>query len=154
MSWDLVIGDVRVLVQDFYLEDIYADPCSGFGTPEWNRRRIQRFLNQLTQFWGPRKTLSVDLEATGHWDRQTVPWKDHAKPWVSGWSKQPLELLLPKFCAAWLESNELAEQGDGDSSSELVVVWSQDSIEMPPQLIPQHVIAAVDWHKHAWNFDW
>jgi hypothetical protein len=110
----------KVKLDGFYFDITYGGLLEGIVDDELNRE----FFKELSypRNWGNRRSLKI-------------------APTEAEFSS----ILKPYYCAAWLSSHEIKE---GDSS-ELVVIWLTERIDLPIVELIQDGVKGFDWAQEA-----
>jgi uncharacterized protein (TIGR02996 family) len=152
-KWLVAVGSVRtepqwlklragcsIVLREFRQWNFYMGLMAGAPTSQMNREWVERLVRDERQRRDQEPYLIQPTER--------LMTSDEGDPWP-----EPRGLLPRIACVGRFESFDAAKDKARDAS-ELTIVWFQDEFALPIDPGVREHVRAIDWERHAHDFDW
>lgn len=138
-NWLKLRSGRLILLRELRQWDVYEGLMAGTPTSEMNRESVTRIVGEERLRRNQEPYLIPPNER---------PVKREDDPW-----NEPRGLLPTIVCIGRFDSFQPARD-ENRHASELVVIWFQSEFAFPIDPGAHEQIRAIDWEKHAHDFDW
>jgi uncharacterized protein (TIGR02996 family) len=133
-------GNRSIILREFRQWNFYMGLMAGAPTSQMNREWVERLVADERHRESQEPYLIQPIERPMQ--------SDEGHPWP-----EPRGLLPRIACVGRFESFDAAKDKARDAS-ELTVIWFQHEFAFPIDPGVREQIRAIDWEKHAHDFDW
>jgi uncharacterized protein (TIGR02996 family) len=152
-TWLTAVGDVRTGSNEFELRSgravglleirqfgVYAGLLEGLPTREMNRRHINRLVGEETR--GENRPYVIEPPA------RPIQY-ENTRPYPFGIPEE-----IPAVACVGSFTSSGGARDKGRDGSALTIIWFQHAFAFPVDPGVREQIRAIDWDRHAHDFDW